>query len=195
MSPKFFLLRNAFPHQRCYISTTREPSVPVACGCIPCAPQARPPAPCSVRLLVESIVQNRDLSGKQSQILSRSPTMQAVWPAPRNGSRRPRSSPATPSGAPCSARCARSPRHPRTRVAQREIFSRIATARGNNHRSCLAAPLCKLSGRSFRADHGGPDQAQPRPRQPPVARAAATNVGHRGGQGGWPPCSQEIFRI
>jgi hypothetical protein len=48
--------------------------------------------------------QNRDLSGKQSQILSRSPTMQAVSPAPRNGSRRPRSSPATPSAAPCSAR-------------------------------------------------------------------------------------------
>ena len=164
------MLRSAFPHQRCYISTTREPSVPVACGCIPCAPQARPPAPCSVRLLVESIVQNRDLSGKQSQILSRSPTMQAVLPAPRNGSRRPRSSPATPSASPCSAPCARPPRHPRIRVAQREIFSRIATSRGNNHRSCLAAPLCKLPCRSFRTDHEGPDQAQPRPRQPPVAR-------------------------
>ena len=189
------MLRNAFPHQRCYISTTREPSVPVACGCIPCAPQARLPAPCSVRLLVESIVQNRDLSGKQSQILSRSPTMQAALPVLQNGSRRPRSSPATPSAAPCSAPCARPPRHPRIRVAQREIFSRIATSRGNNHRSCLAAPLCKLSCRSFRADHEGLDQAQPRPRQPPVARAAATNVGHRGGQGGWPPCSQEIFRI
>ena len=98
------MLRNAFPHQRCYITTTREPSVPVACGCIPCAPQARPPAPCSVRLLVESIVQNRDLSGKQSQILSRSPTMQAVLPVLQSGSRRPRSSPATPSAAPCGAR-------------------------------------------------------------------------------------------
>ena len=98
------MLRSAFPHQRCYISTTREPSVPVACGCIPCAPQARPPAPCSVRLLVESIVQNRDLSGKQSQILSRSPTMQAALPVLQSGSRRPRSSPATPSAAPCGVR-------------------------------------------------------------------------------------------
>ena len=80
-------------------------------------------------------------------------------------------------------------------VAQREIFSRIATARGNNHRSCLAVPLCKLSRQPLGTDHEDPDQAQPRPRQPPVARAAATNVGHRGGQGGWPPCSQEIFRI
>jgi hypothetical protein len=51
VNDEIFLLRSTFPHQRCYISTTREPSVPVACGCIPCAPQARPPAPCSVRLL------------------------------------------------------------------------------------------------------------------------------------------------
>ena len=187
------MLRNAFPHQRCYISTTRE----CPCRWLAVAYRARRRRDLRrlVRLLVESIAQNRDRSGKQSQILSRSPTMQAVWPAPRNGSRRPRSSPVTPSAAPCSARCARPPRHPRTWVAQREIFSRIATTRGNNHRSCIAAPLCKLSGRSFRADHEAPDQAQPRPRQPPVARAAATNVGHRGGQGGWPPCSQEIFRI
>jgi hypothetical protein len=142
-----------------------------------------------VRLLVEPIVQNRDRSGKQSQILYRSPIMQAVLPALRDRSRRPRSSPATPSAAPCTARCARPPRHPRTWVAQREIFSRIETARGNNHRSCIATPLCKLSCRPFRADHEGPDQARPRPRQPPVPRAAATNVGHRGGQGGRPPCS------
>ena len=47
---------------------------------------------------------------------------------------------------------------------------KIATTRGNNHRSCLAASLCKLSCRSFRANHEGLDQAQPRPRQPPVAR-------------------------
>ena len=105
MSPKIFLLRNTFPHQCCYSSITRAPSVPVACGCIPCAPQARPPAPCSVRLLT------------------------------------------------CRIHC------------------KIATSRGNNHRSCLAASLCKLSCRSFRADHEGLDQAQPRPRQPPVARA------------------------
>ena len=72
---------------------------------------------------------------------------------------------------------------------------RIETSRGNNHRSCLAAPSCKLSCQPLATDHEGPDQAQPRPRQPPVARAAATNVGHRGGQGGRPPCSQEIFRI
>ena len=170
MSPKNFLLRSTFPHQRCYSSITREPSVPVACGCIPQrAPQARPPAPCSAacrihcaesRPLGETITdpvsqphhasclasssqrtmkaqikpshalgsplwralyaatktpenpgraarnfqQNRDLSGKQSQILSRSPIMQAVLPAPRNGPRRPRSSPATPSAAPCGAR-------------------------------------------------------------------------------------------
>ena len=51
VNDEIFLLRSTFPHQRCYISTTREPSVPVVCGCIPCAPQARPPAPCSVRLL------------------------------------------------------------------------------------------------------------------------------------------------
>ena len=48
---------------------------------------------------------------------------------------------------------------------------KIETSRGNNHRSCLAAPLCKLSCQSLETDHEGPDQAQPRPRQPPVARA------------------------
>ena len=64
-------------------------------------------------------MQNRDLSGKQSQILSRSLTMQAVLPVLQSGSRRPRSSPATPSAAPCSAPCARPPRHPRIRVPGR----------------------------------------------------------------------------
>ena len=48
---------------------------------------------------------------------------------------------------------------------------KIETARGNNHRSCLAAPLCKLSGQPLGTDHEDPDQAQSRPRQPPVARA------------------------
>ena len=48
---------------------------------------------------------------------------------------------------------------------------KIETARENNHRSCLAVPLCKLSGQPFGTDHEGPDQAQPRPLQPPVARA------------------------
>ena len=48
---------------------------------------------------------------------------------------------------------------------------RIETSRGNNHRSCLAAPLCKLSCQPLATDREGPDQAQPRPRQPPVARA------------------------
>jgi len=75
---------------------------------------------------------------------------------------------------------------------------RIETSRGNNHRSCLAAPLCKLSCQPLATDHEGPDQAQPRPRQPPVARAAATNVGHRGGQGGRPLQSgnfQDLTRV
>ena len=48
---------------------------------------------------------------------------------------------------------------------------KIETARGNNHRSCLAAPLCKLSRQPLGTDHEDPDQAQPRPREPPVARA------------------------
>jgi hypothetical protein len=48
---------------------------------------------------------------------------------------------------------------------------KIETARGNNHRSCIAAPLCKLSCQPFETDHEGPDQARPRPRQPPVPRA------------------------
>jgi hypothetical protein len=169
VSPKFFLLRNTFPHQRCYSSITRAPSVPVACSCIPRAPPARLPAPCSAacrthcaksRPLGETITdpvsqphyasclaspsrqitkaqikpghalgsplyralcaatktpenlgraarnfqQNRDRSGKQSQILYRNPIMQAVLPAFQGGSRRPRSSPATPSTAPCTAR-------------------------------------------------------------------------------------------
>ena len=143
--------------------------MPVACGCIPCAPQARPPAPCSAacrihcaksRPLGETITdpvsqphyasclaspseritktqikpshalgiplwralcasaktlanrgraarnfqQNRDLSGKHSQLLSRGSDTLAVLPALRSGSRRPRSSPATPSASPCGAR-------------------------------------------------------------------------------------------
>ena len=49
---------------------------------------------------------------------------------------------------------------------------RIETSRGNNHKSCLAAPLCKLSCQPLATDHEGPDQAQPRPRQSPVPRAA-----------------------
>ena len=66
---------------------------------------ARPPRhPRTRGRAARNFQQNRDRSGKQSQILSRSPTMQAVSPAPRNGSRRPRSSPVTPSAAPCSAR-------------------------------------------------------------------------------------------
>ena len=175
----------------------RPRSSPATPSAAPCSARcARPPRhPRTRGRAARNFQQNRDHSEKQSQILSRSPAMQAVLPVLQSGSRRPRSSPATPSAAPCSAPCARPPRHPRTRVAQREIFSRIATSRGNNHRSCLAAPLCKLSCQSLETDHEAPDQAQPRPRQPPVARAAATNVGHRGGQGGWPPCSQEIFSI
>ena len=48
--------------------------------------------------------QNRDLSGKHSQLLSRGSDTLAVLPALRSGSRRPRSSPATPSASPCGAR-------------------------------------------------------------------------------------------
>jgi len=169
VSPKFFLLRNTFPHHvAIQASRERRP-----CRWLAVAYHARHRHDFRrlVWLLVESIVQNRDRSGKQSQILYRSPTMQAVVPAPRNGSRSPRSSPATPSAASCTARCARPPRHPRTWVAQREIFSIIKTARGNNHRSCIAAPLCKLSCQPLGTDHEAPDQAQPRPRQPPVPRA------------------------
>eukprot|EP01046_Picozoa_sp_COSAG06_P031498 COSAG06_NODE_3071_length_5894_cov_6.093701_5_plen_214_part_00 len=102
--PKNFLLRSAFPHQRCYFSITSHESRP--CRWLVVAyhnARRRTDLRRLVRLLVESIVQNRDLSEKQSQILSRSPIMQAVLPAPRNGPRRPRSSPATPSAAPCTA--------------------------------------------------------------------------------------------
>ena len=87
--------------------------------------------------------QNRawGLLWKHSQLLSRGSDTLAVLPALRSGSRRPRSSPATPSASPCGARCARLRRRSRTGAAQREIFSRIETSRGNTHSSCLAAPI------------------------------------------------------
>ena len=87
--------------------------------------------------------QNRawGLLWKHSQLLSRGSDTLAVLPALRSGSRRPRSSPATPLASPCGARCARLRRRSRTGAAQREIFSRIETSRGNTHSSCLAAPI------------------------------------------------------
>ena len=87
--------------------------------------------------------QNRawGLLWKHSQLLSRGSDTLAVLPALRSGSRRPRSSPATPSASPCGARCARLRRRSRTGAAQREIFSRIETSRGNTHSSCLVAPI------------------------------------------------------
>ena len=102
MSPKFFCCAT-LSHINVAISPPRE-SRPCRWLVVAYRARRRRDLRRLVRLLVESIVQNRDHSGKQSQILSRSPTMQAVSPAPRNGSRRPRSSPATPSAAPCSAR-------------------------------------------------------------------------------------------
>ena len=102
MSPKIFLLRNTFPHHvAIQASRERRP-----CRWLAVAYHARHRHDLRrlVWLLVESIVQNRDHSGKQSQILYRSPTMQAVRPVLQSGSRSPRSSPATLSAAPCGAR-------------------------------------------------------------------------------------------
>ena len=88
-------------------SGSRRPrSSPATPSAAPCSARcARPPRhPRTRGRAARNFQQNRDRSGKQSQILYRSPTMQAVRPVLQSGSRSPRSSPATPSAAPCGAR-------------------------------------------------------------------------------------------
>ena len=126
--------------------------MPVACGCIPSGALFG----CS------NHVQNRDPRGNNPDPVSQ-PTCSCL--PPRRITKPDQARHAL--GAPCSALCAA----PDTRDLGRAARNFQQTARGNNHRSCLAAPLCKLSCQPLGTDHEGPDQAQPRPRQPPVARA------------------------